>query len=188
MFRCFSQSSDQVRPFVPPTNLLISLTVDTNDWRVNASDAVLANLRTVWTTARALPSWIHLQHDSMGHSMRVLPQVISFLRAQGVEFVTLDQCVGIPAYRDDGDNPFLAKRLEARVIKGAEVTTKVATTVPILATPNPLPPTVVTSPSVGAAVGQAAILNSNAAGDTRVLSTTAVITAIVVVTAAVVGF
>ncbi|ORZ37314.1 hypothetical protein BCR44DRAFT_1430905, partial [Catenaria anguillulae PL171] len=99
----------------------VNINLDTDDWRVTSTDAVLANLRAVWaSTGRAQPSWIHLQHDSLGYSMNALPQLIAFLRAQGVEFVTIDQCLGVPAYRGAGDSPFLAKRIEGHTIKGAQ--------------------------------------------------------------------
>ncbi|ORZ40724.1 hypothetical protein BCR44DRAFT_254585 [Catenaria anguillulae PL171] len=89
---------------------VVNINLDTFDWRFNQTaeatpQRVLAELQTQWETAKSQPSWIHLQHDTLGYSTAAIREIVSFLRARDVRFVTMDKCLGVDAYR--GASPFL---------------------------------------------------------------------------------
>ncbi len=75
---------------------VVKWSVDTNDWRDIDVDQVLIN-----TMPNIRDGSIILMHDYLPESMtkEVLPEIIQSLRSQGYTFVTVDELLGIDAYR-----------------------------------------------------------------------------------------
>lgn len=75
---------------------VIQWSVDTKDWRDPDADQVLIN-----TIPDIRDGSIILMHDSLPHSAakEVLPELIHTLRSQGYSFVSLDELLGVDAYK-----------------------------------------------------------------------------------------
>ncbi|MBB3851668.1 polysaccharide deacetylase family protein [Saccharococcus caldoxylosilyticus] len=68
--------------------------IDTNDWSGASSEEILSRVHR-----NVVPGGIILQHNfrvpcQLDGSIKALPQIIDQLRAQGDEFVTVDQLLG----------------------------------------------------------------------------------------------
>ncbi|KAI9179828.1 hypothetical protein H9P43_005159 [Blastocladiella emersonii ATCC 22665] len=98
----------------------ININADTDDWQLDKTaratpENVLAQFRTRFELVRPESSWIHLQHDTLGYSVRATNLIIDYLRSQpGIKLVGLDECLGQDAYRAAGASPFLNPSLAAR--------------------------------------------------------------------------
>lgn len=72
--------------------------VDTLDWNRRSSQEIFGTIRT-----HAKGGSIILQHsagnDGLAETVKALPQVINHYKAQGYEFVTVDELLEIPAYK-----------------------------------------------------------------------------------------
>ncbi|KAF9969095.1 chitin deacetylase [Actinomortierella ambigua] len=85
--------------------------VDTKDWQnVNAADPVKASMQQVdefiLTGNPATDSFIMLQHDIHQFSVEKLTEtIITAVKAKGFRFVTMEECVGIPAYKEGPMKP-----------------------------------------------------------------------------------
>lgn len=75
---------------------IIKWSVDTNDWRDLNADQVLIN-----TIPNIRDGSIILMHDTLPKSAtkQVLPEIILTLKSQGYTFVTVDELLGIDAYK-----------------------------------------------------------------------------------------
>lgn len=75
---------------------IIKWSVDSNDWRDMDVDAVLIN-----TIPNIRDGSIILMHDNLKGSVakEVLPEIIHSLRSQGYSFVTVDELLGVDAYK-----------------------------------------------------------------------------------------
>ncbi|TCS96469.1 polysaccharide deacetylase family protein [Hazenella coriacea] len=80
---------------------VVNWSVDTNDWRGRSSKQILDTVKS-----EIEPGGIILQHSSGGDklqgSMEALPEIIKYLKAQGYEFVTIDELIYAPAYKNEG--------------------------------------------------------------------------------------
>ncbi|KAI9168370.1 hypothetical protein H9P43_007742 [Blastocladiella emersonii ATCC 22665] len=121
----------------------VNINADSNDWKLNATERatpenVLAQFRAAFEIARPAGSWIHLQHDTLGYSVRAVKLIIEYLRTQpGVKLVGLDECLGQDAYRGEKDLPFVNRALAARLSGQPGAANATATKKPdILSTPT----------------------------------------------------
>ncbi|KAI9188769.1 hypothetical protein H9P43_000191 [Blastocladiella emersonii ATCC 22665] len=91
------------------------INVDSDDWRTQAEgnvDKLVASFTAAFHAARAKDSsFISLQHDTLQFSTKAVPAIAAFLKQQNLKAVTMSECLGMPAYRADGDSPFLNRRL-----------------------------------------------------------------------------
>ncbi|ORZ40722.1 hypothetical protein BCR44DRAFT_1481802 [Catenaria anguillulae PL171] len=128
-----------------------NINVDSNDWRLAESGKdmtsanVARNVRQAFAAKRGDGSWIHLQHDRYGFSTQAVGEIIGFLRGEGVQFVTMDVCLGIDGYRAANDNPVLATAIAGKTLLGGGLpsvnasTTSTTTTTTASATSTGLP-------------------------------------------------
>lgn len=72
----------------------IQWSVDTKDWRDNDVDQVLIN-----TMPSIRDGSIILMHDHPSVTKEVLPEIIHSLKSQGYTFVTVDELLGVNAYK-----------------------------------------------------------------------------------------
>ncbi|ORZ40838.1 hypothetical protein BCR44DRAFT_60589 [Catenaria anguillulae PL171] len=105
-----------------------NVNVFTDDWLIPDPNGVLKFLQDSFAKVRDNGGWIHLQHDHHPNLVQATTRIVEYLKTLRVEFVTLDVCLGVSGYRPSGDNPFLAKHLEARVWKGESATNTTAST------------------------------------------------------------
>ncbi|MBA4495762.1 polysaccharide deacetylase family protein [Paenactinomyces guangxiensis] len=77
---------------------IINWSVDTLDWKGRSSDRILLTVKK-----QVKPGGIILQHSSgakgrLNGTVEALPQVITYLKKNGYEFVTVDELLHTPAY------------------------------------------------------------------------------------------
>ena len=89
-------SDDNIRQLSGMGYSVIKWSVDTNDWRDRNIDQVLIN-----TMPDIRDGSIVLMHDYQKDSVirQVLPEIIQSLRWQGYTFVTVDELLGVKAYK-----------------------------------------------------------------------------------------
>ncbi|KAI9223762.1 hypothetical protein BC828DRAFT_375155 [Blastocladiella britannica] len=102
----------------------VNINEDSNDWRLRDKPAiatpetVLSQVKAAHTAAGKAGSWILLQHELYSYSVNAVSSIIAFYRAQGLRFVTVDECLGQRPYRSRGSIPFLNDALQSKVFKG----------------------------------------------------------------------
>ncbi|KAI9187947.1 hypothetical protein H9P43_002338 [Blastocladiella emersonii ATCC 22665] len=113
---------------------VVNILVDTNDWKLDSTpqataDKVYEQWLAAFNAARGEGSWIHLSHDILPFSVAAVPRMIDYIKKQGIEIVTVGQCLGISTpYRGANDNPFLNTRLGANAGTGSKATGAKSTT------------------------------------------------------------
>ncbi|KAI8078115.1 uncharacterized protein B0P05DRAFT_454393, partial [Gilbertella persicaria] len=76
--------------------------IDTNDWRKQGLAAEQALVKEVIEkdVANVTMGHIALEHDIHEHTVtELVPWLISYVKEKGYEFVTVSDCIGVPAYQ-----------------------------------------------------------------------------------------
>ncbi|OBZ86144.1 Peptidoglycan-N-acetylglucosamine deacetylase [Choanephora cucurbitarum] len=78
--------------------------IDTNDWRKRGLTAEQTEVKNVIDkdVANVTMGHIALEHDIHEHTVtELVPWLVGYIKEKGYQFVTVSDCIGIPAYRND---------------------------------------------------------------------------------------
>ncbi|KAI9188757.1 hypothetical protein H9P43_000179 [Blastocladiella emersonii ATCC 22665] len=157
--------------------------IDSDDWRwqVEADvDKLVASITSAYHAARVRDSsFLVLQHDTFQYSTKAVPAIVAFLKHQNLRAVTMSECLGVPAYRADGESPFLHRRLATGPLAGNSTAATARAQANATMTVVPTASTSVGPSSAAAAMPTAGVsIQTSSSAATRAVSHVALLTAV----------